>query len=152
MTPTRLRTLALIAAVAGALAYVFFRARYGSFAVVPWSVSVTTFGLAVAEAFWAPGVRARLEGRPRTRPILPIAVARTAAFAKASSPLGALLAGAWAGILVYVLPRRTQLAAAGEDTWRAALGLLTALLLVAAALRLERVCRVPPPPPEQPPS
>ena len=148
MTPTRLRTLALIAVLAGAGAYVFFRARYGSFPVVPWSVSVTTFGLAVAEAFWAPGVKARLEGRPRTKPILPIAVARTAAFAKASSPLGALLGGTWAGILVYVLPRRTQLAAAGEDSWRAAIGLVTALLLVVAALRLEKVCRVPPPPPE----
>jgi hypothetical protein len=146
VTPTRLRTLLFVAVLAGAVAYVVFRARYGSLPPVPPTIAATTFVLAVAELFLAPSVRARLEGRPRTRPIMPIAVARTAAFAKASSAIGALVVGTLSGAEAYVLSR-SDLAAAAADARNAGLGIAASVLLVVAALRLENVCRVPPPPP-----
>ena len=146
MTPTRPRTLLLLAAVAGLVTYVLFRWRYSSLPPVPLTAAVTTSALAVAELFLAPGTRARMDGRPGTKPIMPLAVARLAALAKASSALGALMAGVWIGVGAYVLPR-WDLATPRRDTIRAAIGLGSALLLVVAALRLESVCRVPPPPP-----
>jgi hypothetical protein len=150
MTPTRPRTLLLLALLAGGVAYVLFRARYGDLPPVPRTVALTTFVLAVAELFMAPSLRARLDGRPRTKPILPIAVARTAAFAKASSAIGAPVAGFMLGVEAYVLGR-LDLAAAKTDAVSAGLAVASSVLLVVAALRLEGVCRVPPPPPEAEP-
>jgi len=150
MTPTRPRTLLLLAFVSGLVTYVLFRWRYSSLPPVPLTAAVTTSGLAVAELFLGPGTRARLAGRPGTKPIMPIAVARIAALAKASSALGALMAGVWLGVGAYVLPR-WDLDTPRRDAVRAAAGLGAALLLVVAALRLENVCRVPPPPPEAEP-
>jgi hypothetical protein len=148
--PTKVRTLLVVALLAGVAAYLLFKTRYGDLPPVPPTVAATTFVLAMAELFMAPSLRARLEGRPRTKPILPIAVARTAAFAKASSAIGALVAGWMAGVEAYVLTR-LDLAAASRDSVNAGLGLAAAVLLVVAALRLEAVCRVPPPPPEAEP-
>ena len=150
MRPTRLRTLALTALVAGVVTYLVFARWYADLPPLPVTAALSTFLLAVAEAFLAPSVRARLDGRPGTKPIMPIVVARTAALAKASSALGALLAGVWLGVEAYVLGK-LHLATPRADAARAALGLLAALGLVAAALWLENVCRVKEPPDEEPP-
>ena len=149
MTPTRYRTLFALAVVAGLATYVLFRLAYSDLPPLPATAAATTAVLAVAEAFAAPMLRNRLAGRPGTKPILPMAVARFAALAKASSALGALLAGAWAGIGVHVLPM--EAATPRRDAVRAALGLASALGLVVAALWLENVCRVKNPPPGDPP-
>lgn len=151
MRPTSLRTLGVVALLAGLATYLLFRARYGALPPVPLTIAPSVFLLAVAELFLAPSVRARLQGRPRTKPILPIAVARTAAFAKASSAMGALFAGCLLGVEAYVLSRR-DVPAARTDAVRASIGLGAALLLVVAALRLENVCRVPKPPDAPPPA
>ncbi|MDQ1712169.1 MAG: hypothetical protein QOE45_1619 [Frankiaceae bacterium] len=145
-----LRTLAFVALVAGVTTYTVFRAFYGSLPPLPRTITPSVFLLAVAELFLAPSVRARLEGRPRTKPILPIGVARTAAFAKASSAIGALVAGCLLGVGAYALSR-WDVRAARTDGIRAAAGIAAALLLVVAALRLENVCRVPKPPDGPPP-
>lgn len=150
MNPTRAWHLVVTGILAGLVAYVLVRAFYADLPPVPRTIAVTTFVLAVAELFMAPAVKGRLAGRPGTKPIMPIAVARTAAFAKASSAMGALVAGALGGCEVYLLGQRS-LDAARTDAWSAGLGLATSLLLVGAALRLEYVCRVPPPPPEAEP-
>lgn len=150
MRPTKVGTLLATALVAGVLTFLLFRARYSDLPPIPVTAALSTFLLAVAEAFLAPSVRARLAGQPRTKPILPIAVARTAALAKASSALGALLAGAWLGVLAYVVPRR-DVPIPGRDAVNAVVGLVAALLLVGAALWLENVCRVKTPPPNEAP-
>lgn len=150
MRPTRLPTLLLTALLAGLLTYAAFRARYSSLPPVPATAALSTFLLAAAEAYLAPSIRNRLAGRPRTKPIMPMAVARVAALAKASSALGALLAGMWVGIGAYVLPR-IELATPRRDAVNAGIGLACALLLVGAALWLENVCRVKHPPPGEPP-
>jgi hypothetical protein len=47
------------------------------------------------------------------------------------------------GLLGYLLPRLSQLAAAADDTPGAVLGLVCAAALVAAALWLQHCCRAP---------
>ncbi len=148
MTPTRLRTLFAAAALTALATWLLARVAYQHFPVLPRSTAATVGILAVVVGYTAYSTRARLLGRPRTKPILPITVARYAALAKASSLAGALMAGAWAGLLGYTAQHLAQ-RAASVDTITAALGLGASVALVGAALRLERVCRVPPPP--QPP-
>ncbi|HVE99679.1 MAG TPA: DUF3180 domain-containing protein [Mycobacteriales bacterium] len=146
MKPTRWRDLLGIAALTGLVSWLLVRRFYGDIPPLPYSAAVTTFLLAAAELYLAPAIRARLAGRPRTKPIMPIAVARTAALAKASSVLGALSVGCWTGALGYLLSR-LDLRHARADAVVAGVSAAVGVLLVVAALRLERACRVPPPPP-----
>lgn len=143
MRPTRWPVLVLVALVAGVLGYLLDRALYNDTAVlVAGYAPATLLLLAIAEAFLARSTRARLAGRPHTRPIHPITVARTAALAKASSPVGALGVGWYAALLAYVVPRLDAPRPA-HDARVAIAGIVTGLMLVVAALLLERVCRVP---------
>ena len=59
--------------------------------------------LAIAEFYLAAVTRARLAGRPGTRPVDPLVVARFVALAKASSIVGSLAAGGYAGYLLWVV-------------------------------------------------
>jgi len=145
MRPTRLSGLVALALVAAVAGWGLAELAYGDLPPLPRYAPVTLALLAVAIGFTAASVRGRLQGRPGTRPIVPIAVARHAALAKACSGAGALFAGFWSGLLVFTAQRLEQRAAAG-DARTSVLGLLAALALVGAALWLERVCRVPRPP------
>jgi hypothetical protein len=146
LRPTRPLDLAL-GVLAGALvAGVVRAARHGG-SIVPLPPSaVITVGLAAVAVFATAGsVRARLAGRPRTKPIMPLTVARMAALARATSLTGAGVAGAWLVLLVDRLRRvADDVTAARGDAIVAGLGVVSAALLVAAALRLESACRLPP--------
>jgi hypothetical protein len=141
--------LLTLAVVAGGTAYAVTSAYYGDVQSPPTFAPLWLLLLAMAEGFTASLTRARLSGAPGTRPINPIVVARLAALAKATSPVGALAAGGYAGFLVDVARRSS--AQAHTDTRTAALGLGCGLALAAAALVLEHVCRVKRPPEEDPP-
>jgi hypothetical protein len=52
--------------------------------------------------------------------------------------------GVWLGVLGHVGPALGRLEAAGSDTVTALVGVACSAALVAAALWLESVCRVPP--------
>jgi len=118
-----------------------------SLPALPLPAVVVIGVVALVDALLARSVRARVRGSPGTRPILPITVARTAALAQASSLTGALAAGAWLALLADRLRRLGEADAVVVDGLVAGAGLVGALLLVAAALRLEGVCRVRRPPP-----
>jgi hypothetical protein len=138
--PTRLRTLALVALVCAAAAWLLLRLVYVSLPPLPWTGVPALLLLAIAEAVSGRNVRARLRGQG-TR-IQPIAVARMAALAKASSLVGALIGGLATGFLVYVLESLDK-PAYRTDAVVAGVTLASALALVAAALYLEHGCRVP---------
>ena len=148
MRPTKAWALALLALVAGAVAYVLTVNFYADVQSPPGLAPVWLLLLALAELYTASMTRARLSGRPGTKPINAIVVARLAALAKGTSPVGALATGAYAGFLGYVA--RTSTPAAHTDTRTAVIGTACSLALTAAALMLERVCRAKPPtdPPE----
>ena len=148
MRPTRLWVLVLLVAVAGSVAHILTRAFYADVPSPPTLAPVWLLLLALAEAYTAQLTRGRLAGRPGTKPINPIVVARLAALAKASSPVGALATGAYAGFLAKVA--MTAGAAARDDTRTAIAGVVCSIALTLAGLLLERVCRVKPPQDEPP--
>ncbi|MDK3257292.1 DUF3180 domain-containing protein [Blastococcus capsensis] len=158
MTPVRRRDLAVLALGLAVAAWLLVRTWYGELPPLRWWLPIPLAVLAVAEGLGARTLRARLEalrtaraGRgptgpdtPAVRPVEPMLVARLAVLAQASAYVGAVFAGIWAGVLLHVGPAVARLQYAGSDTVTALIGLMSSLALVAAALWLESVCRIPP--------
>ena len=141
MRPTRARTLVLTAVVCAIGTWLLLHLVYTSLPLLPWS-GVPALGLlAIAEAICGRSVRARLHGRGT--PIPPIAVARLAVLAKASSLVGAFIGGLAVGFLLYVAGSVDKSSAYRSDTFASGATLVAAAVLVAAALYLEYGCRVP---------
>jgi hypothetical protein len=139
MTPTKARTLVLTALICAVGMWLLLQQAYTSLPPLPWSGVPALALLAIAEAITGRNVRARLAGRGT--PIPPIAVARMAALAKASSLAAALIGGLAAGFLIYVSGSLDKSAYRSDATVSGAT-LGAAVLLVAAALYLEYGCRV----------
>jgi hypothetical protein len=163
----RRRDLVVLALGLAVATWLLVRAWYGDLPPLHWWLPTPLGVLAVAEAFGARTLRARLraqraarravrgprEGRPAqaaaqptgpVRPVEPLLVARLAVLAQASAYVGAAFTGIWAGVLVHTGLQLGRLEAAGRDSVTALVGIGCAAGLVAAALWLESVCRVPP--------
>lgn len=143
MRPTRPADLVAVLGVVAVLSWLLARVLYGSLPQVGLLTGASLLVLAGVEVGLAVVLRGRIQRREGARPLDPIMAARSAALAKASSLVGALVAGAWVGLGVHLLAERGRLAAAVADTPGAVVGLVSALALVAAALLLERTCRTP---------
>jgi uncharacterized protein DUF3180 len=153
MTPTRARWLLALGLGTAVLTWLVLRQFYTDLAPLPWTPVPTLLLLGVVEAWAGRGLRARLAGRDRagqngnrpavrTRPLSPIAIARTAALAKASAHAGAVVAGLGAGFAVYLAGSLSK--SAPRTDLFPALGMFAgAMVLIAGALYLERSCRVP---------
>lgn len=143
---TRKRDLAAAVLAAAAVSYLFIRFLYGNFPPITVWTGLSLFAVALVEAVWGVSVRRRIRdgqvgvgvGR-----LNPLAVARSVAVAKASAWVGALALGWWAGVLAYVLPRRTELRVAAADTPGVTVAALSALLLISSALWLQHCCTSP---------
>ena len=160
MTPTRLRTLFLITTVLAVASWLLLQSVYTSLPSFPWTMVPALIIAAGGEAITARGLRARILGRPGTKPVPPLQVARMVALAKASSLASAVIGGVAAGFAAAAagsLPAR----AAGHDVLTGSLTFGASVLLAVAALYLEYCCRVPedpdsarytppPPPPADP--
>ena len=104
---------------------------------VPWSSPVTLAILALALMFWAIGLRRRIrEGR-----VDPFVAARTAALAMAASRTGAIATGVYAGFLVWFVGQ-WFIEASRIRGIASAVAVVAGILMTAAALWLERVCRI----------
>ena len=161
MKPVRRRDLGVLAGGLAVAAWLLVRAWYGQLPPLDWWLPAPLAVLALAEALGARTLKARLTelrsarssptrastaaptARP-VRPVEPMLVARLAVLAQASAYVGAVFAGVWAGVLAHVGPAVGRLQAAGGDTLAALMGIVSSTALVAAALWLESVCRVPP--------
>ena len=62
--------------------------------------------------------------------------------------MGSVVLGWWLAVVAYLLPRRSTLRVAAEDTGGAVVAGASALALVAAALWLQHCCRSPDEPTE----
>ncbi|MBS4102510.1 DUF3180 domain-containing protein [Tsukamurella paurometabola] len=121
--------------------------------VVPVWAGALLYGIAAADLYIAQLVRSRLDrGEVGWGPgrIHPIAVARAVALAKASAYLGAVALGFFGGMLVFLLTEGASLTATHADRPGAWIGAGGAMLLLGAALWLERCCRTPDDPDDQP--
>ena len=141
MGPTQPATLVLAALVAAALAWLLVSLTYASLPDLPWSPTAVLAGLGVLEGYMALNTRARVERKPGREPVDPLAVARFAVLAKASSVVGSIFGGFFAGLLIFLIFKHTD--AARHDLPAAIGGLVGSIILVIAALFLERACRVP---------
>jgi Protein of unknown function (DUF3180) len=144
--PTRIRDLVGYALAVTLITWLALRQWYGDLPRLRWFVPLSLVLLAIAEAVAGNQLRDRIRRRPGALPVQPIVAARMLALAKASAVVGAVMIGIWAGLLVYAVPRLSELAAARNDTVTGAVGAVAALALTAAALWLEYCCRAPSPP------
>jgi hypothetical protein len=151
MGPTRRRDLAAAAVLVAIVGYVVVSLSYRWFPPITVWTGLSLLVVAVAEAGWAFHVKSKIgEGRIGDAPgwLHPLAVARAVMVSKASAWVGAIAVGWWLGVLAYVLPKRTVLRVAGEDTPGAVVAAVSALALVIGALWLQHCCRSPDEPPE----
>jgi hypothetical protein len=142
VTPTRLRSLLVAAIACAVVSWLVIRASYPGLPQLPWTAAPALVVLGIAEAITGWNLRAKILGRRDGKPLAPIGVARAAALAKASSLGGAVFAGFAAGCLIYTLGL-VNLPVASHDAVTAAITLVSAAILVGAALYLERCCRTP---------
>jgi Protein of unknown function (DUF3180) len=137
---TRPRELVVAGLIALVLVYVAFEFAYGSMPRLPTLAGVTLIVLAAIEVVLAFSIRSRIrDGRVTSA----VAVVRAVALAKASSMLGALMLGAWLGVLAALVPRVGEVTAATGDVRSALVGTGSSILLIAAGLWLEHCCRTP---------
>jgi Protein of unknown function (DUF3180) len=151
MGPTRKRDLTAATVLVAVVSYLIVVLLYRWFPPITLWTGVSLLAVALAEGGWAFYVRNKIsEGEIGDGPgwLHPLAVARSVLIAKASAWVGALVLGWWVGVLGYLLPRRSSLRVAGEDTAGAAVAAVCALVLVAVALWLQHCCKSPYEPPD----
>ncbi|TAK70171.1 MAG: DUF3180 domain-containing protein [Actinomycetota bacterium] len=145
MRPTRLRVLLAVAVVAAAIGWGAVRlvdSLGGRILPVPWTAGAATWLLAAGVGLWALLIRPRLRRAPGAVPLAPIVAARSAALAMAASRTGAAVAGFYAGAAVGLAPM-LHIPAAAQRFTAAVVAATGAAALVAVALWLERLCRLP---------
>lgn len=138
MQRTRWTDLLLPLVVIGVTVYILLRFSYGSLPPLQYVVPVPVAALAAVEFVVARRVRAAVRHEPHVRPMAAIAIARCVALGKASSLVGAVVAGAALGLLGRVLPDVGSIDAAAHDATVGSLVLAAAVLLGITGLLLER--------------
>ncbi|MEU7647539.1 DUF3180 domain-containing protein [Streptomyces huasconensis] len=148
MKQLRIRTLAGLFVVAAALSWSGARLwdSVGTLPRVPLAAPIVLAVIAVVLLSTALSLRSRLraqrERRPGAKGVEPLMAARAVVFGQASALVAALVAGMYGGVGAFLLefldipPRRDQAIYAG-------LSVLTGIAVIAAALFLERVCKLP---------
>ena len=151
MGPTRKSDLTAAGVLAAVVGYLVVVLLYQYFPPIDVWTGMSLLAVAIIEAGWAFYVRAKInDGRIGDARgwLHPLAVARSVLIAKASAWVGALVLGWWIAVLTYLLPRRSTLRVAGEDTAGAVVAAVSALALVVAALWLQHCCKSPQEPPD----
>ncbi|MEV6053376.1 DUF3180 domain-containing protein [Streptomyces sp. NPDC052107] len=148
MRELRIRVLAGVFVVAGILSWAGARLwnSIGTLPGVPLAAPIVLALIAVVLLSTALSLRARLkaqrERRPGAKGVDPLMAARAVVFGQASALVAALVAGMYGGTGVFLLElldiptRRDQAVYAGFSV-------LAGIGVVAAAMFLERVCKLP---------
>ncbi|WP_275463579.1 DUF3180 domain-containing protein [Streptomyces noursei] len=148
MKQLRIKVLVGLFVVAGILAWAGARLwdAFGSLPGVPVAAPIVLALIAVVLAATALSLRSRLraqrEREPDAKGVDPLVAARAVVFGQASALVAALVAGLYGGVGVFLLlsgvddARRTQAVYAGFSV-------LAGAAVVAAAIFLERVCKLP---------
>jgi hypothetical protein len=144
--PTRVRSLAVVCAVATALGWLLQRMLRNSgrdMPPVPWTAAIGLLLVACLVYSAAVPVRRLTNGSPGAKPVDPLRAARTAVLGKATAYAGALVLGWYLAQLVLLVPD-LDISARRSEALRAAVTALAALTVAVAGLVAERMCRVPP--------
>jgi len=124
--------------VAGITTYALLKFSYHGYLQLKYLVPAPLAALAVAEFVAARRVRAAVRHDPDAKPMAALVIARCVALGKASSVVGAAVAGFAAGLLARLLPDAGMVTVARHDATVSGLLLGAALLLIAGGLVLER--------------
>lgn len=152
LRPTEPATLVVGGLAAAAVAWLLISNVYQDMPPLGWPPVVIIGGLAALDAVIARNTWVRLHQQDRAtagrrpgapEPVEPLTVARFAVLAKATSLGGAIFLGFFAGLLPWLLVESSRLTGAAADLPPAIGGLVASAALVAAALWLERACRIP---------
>ncbi|MFC8509025.1 DUF3180 domain-containing protein [Streptomyces sp. NPDC057411] len=148
MKQLRLKVLAGLFVVAGILSWGAARLwdSVGTLPSVPLAAPIVLAAIAVVLTATALSLRARLraqrERRPGAKGVEPLMAARAVVFGQASALVAALVAGMYGGTGVFLLGS-LDIPARRDQAIYAAFAVLAGIGVIAAALFLERVCRLP---------
>ncbi|BFV57829.1 DUF3180 domain-containing protein [Kitasatospora sp. CMC57] len=148
MKPLRLRLLLAIAAVATALAWAGARLwdSLGHLPGVPTAAPIVLAAVAVVLFATAFSLRSRLkavrERQPGAKGVDPLGAARAVVLAQASALVAALMTGVYAGTGIHLLSLLDNPARSSQAI-TAGFAVLAGVAVVAAALWLQHVCRLP---------
>ncbi|MET9733558.1 DUF3180 domain-containing protein [Streptomyces sp. NPDC006458] len=148
MRELRIRVLAGVFIVAGVLSWAGARLwnSVGTLPSVPLAAPIVLAVIAVILLATALSLRARLkaqrERRPGAKGVDPLMAARAVVFGQASALVAALVAGMYGGTGVFLL-ESLDIPARRDQAIYAGLSVVAGIGVIAAALFLERVCKLP---------
>ncbi|GAA2298638.1 DUF3180 domain-containing protein [Streptomyces hawaiiensis] len=148
MRELRIRVLAGVFVVAGVLSWAGARLwnSVGTLPSVPLAAPIVLAVIAVVLLATALSIRARLkaqrERRPEAKGVDPLMAARAVVFGHASALVAALVAGMYGGTGVFLL-ESLDIPARRDQAIYAGFSVLAGIGVIAAALFLERVCKLP---------
>ncbi|EFE67944.1 MULTISPECIES: DUF3180 domain-containing protein [Streptomyces] len=148
MKELRIRVLAGVFVVAGVLSWAGARlwSSFGTLPSVPVAAPVVLALIAVVLAATALSLRARLkaqrERRPEAKGVDPLMAARAVVFGQASALVAALVCGMYGGTGVFLL-ESLDIPARRDQAIYAGFSVLAGIGVIAAAIFLERVCKLP---------
>lgn len=148
MKQLRIRTLVGLFAVAGVLSWAGARlwASLGTLPKVPLAAPIVLAVIAVVLLATALSIRSRLraqrERRPEAKGVDPMMAARALVFGQASALVAALVAGMYGGTGVFLL-ESLEVPARRDQAIYAGFSVLAGIAVVAAAIFLERICKLP---------
>ncbi|MFJ9731095.1 DUF3180 domain-containing protein [Streptomyces sp. NPDC101171] len=148
MKQLRIRVLAGVFVVAGVLSWAGARLwnSVGTLPSVPLAAPVVLALIAVVLLATALSLRARLkaqrERRPGAKGVDPLMAARAVVFGQASALVAALVAGMYGGTGVFLL-ELLDIPARRDQAVYAGFSVLSGIAVIASAMFLERVCKLP---------
>ncbi|MER7480340.1 DUF3180 domain-containing protein [Streptomyces sp. NPDC126510] len=148
MRELRIRVLAGVFVVAGILSWAGARLwnSVGTLPSVPLAAPIVLAVIAVVLLATALSIRARLkaqrERRPEAKGVDPLMAARAVVFGHASALVAALVAGMYGGTGVFLL-ESLDIPARRDQAIYAGFSVLAGIGVIAAAIFLERVCKLP---------
>ncbi|MFJ8792072.1 DUF3180 domain-containing protein [Streptomyces sp. NPDC102462] len=148
MRELRIRVLVGVFVVAGVLSWAGARLwnSVGTLPSVPLAAPIVLALIAAVLLSTALSLRARLkaqrERRPGAKGVDPLMAARAVVFAQASALVAALVAGMYGGTGVFLL-EILDIPARRDQAFYAGFCVLAGIAVIAAAIFLERVCKLP---------
>ncbi|WP_077799083.1 DUF3180 domain-containing protein [Streptomyces sp. JHA26] len=148
MKELRIRMLAGVFVVAGVLSWAGARLwnSLGTLPSVPLAAPVVLALIAVILLATALSIRARLKAQrdrvPGAKGVDPLMAARSVVFGQASALVAALVAGMYGGTGVFLL-EYLDIPARRDQAVYAGFSVLTGIGVIASAVFLERVCKLP---------
>ncbi|MBR8643058.1 DUF3180 domain-containing protein [Streptomyces tuirus] len=148
MKELRIRVLVGVFVVAGVLSWAGARlwSAFGTLPSVPLAAPLVLAAIAVILLATALSLRARLkaqrERQPDAKGVDPMMAARAVVFGQASALVAALVAGMYGGTGVFLL-ESLDIPARRDQAIYAGVSVLAGIGVIAAAIFLERVCKLP---------